>query len=276
MQLSVIIPTYNRAHTLIRALTSVVSQTSAVDEIIVVDDGSTDHSVELIQNHFPQVTLIQQPNRGVSAARNVGIQKARHEWIALLDSDDEWLPSKIEVIRQTHLSQPQLRIIHSNEIWVRNGVRVNAMNKHQKAGGWIFKQCLPLCVISPSAVVIHKSILDQIGLFDESLPACEDYHLWLRLCHRFEVFYIDQPLIIKYGGHDDQLSRQFWGMDRFRIRALHHLKQLDTLSEEQQQLTTHMLQRKLRILLKGAHKHGNQNIIDEFQPLMTHYESLPC
>ena len=137
MQLSVIIPTYNRAHTLTRALTSVVNQTSIVDEIIVVDDGSTDHSVELIQNNFPQVTLIQQPNRGVSPARNVGIEKARHEWIALLDSDDEWLPNKLEVIRQTHLTQPQLRIIHSNEIWMRNGVRVNAMNKHQKSGGWI-------------------------------------------------------------------------------------------------------------------------------------------
>ncbi|MCK4707802.1 MAG: glycosyltransferase [Gammaproteobacteria bacterium] len=223
MEISVIIPSYNREETLVRALNSAFNQTSKASEIIVVDDGSSDNSADIIRRQFPDVKLIQQTNQGVSAARNTGIKSAQYDWIALLDSDDEWLPEKLEAIRQAHKDHPEEILFHSDEIWIRNGTRVNQMNKHAKYGGQIFKFCLPLCVISPSAVIIHRSVFDQIGVFNENLPACEDYDLWLRLCHRFAVFYIDQPLIKKYGGHADQLSRKFWGMDRFRIRALHDL-----------------------------------------------------
>lgn len=276
MQLSVIIPSYNRAQSLQRALTSVFNQSSAVDEVIVIDDGSTDNTLELVQQNFPQVKLIQQVNQGVSAARNTGIQAANFEWIALLDSDDEWLPEKIKTIKTTQQHQPQNLLFHSNEIWIRNGVRVNAMNKHQKYGGWIFKQCLPLCVISPSAVVMHQKIFEKTGLFNEALPACEDYDLWLRVCHQYEVTYISQPLITKYGGHEDQLSRKFWGMDRFRIRALNDLIKHEVLNQQQRKLATNMIVKKLRILIKGAIKHDNQDVISEFQPLLHHYETAAC
>lgn len=268
MQISVVIPTFNRLPTLVRAIDSVIGQTSPVDEIIVVDDGSNDGTEIEIRENYPQVKFIYQSNQGVSAARNKGIKQAQYPWIALLDSDDSWLPNNIEKIRQAQLENPGYHLFHSDEIWVRNGLRVNAMNKHAKSGGWIFEKCLPLCVISPSAVVISRELLDETGLFDETLPACEDYDLWLRICHQHPVYYIDQPLITKYGGHSDQLSNRYWGMDRFRIRALRKLLEQDLLSDEYRLSAENMLEKKLNILLRGAYKHDNQSIIEEFLPLL--------
>jgi len=271
MQISVVIPSYNRRHTLQRALKSVFEQSSAVDEVILVDDGSTDSSAAMVAREFPSVKLVRQPNLGVSAARNRGIEAARHDWIALLDSDDSWLPAKIEKIRAAQRHQPDFVLFHSDEIWMRRGVRVNPMNKHRKQGGWIFEQCLPLCAISPSAAVIKKSVLQELGMFDQGLPACEDYDLWLRLCHRFPVHYLDQVLIIKYGGHDDQLSHRHPVMDQFRVRSLHRLLCEAALTAEQQAAARVVLMAKLDILLKGASRHGNQALIDEFVPVREYW-----
>ena len=273
MQISVVIPSYNRLQTIIPAIESVCRQTSAVDEIIVVDDGSTDKTANEISRRYPQVNLIQQANRGVSAARNVGIKQARFDWIALLDSDDSWSADKIASIRSVKKQQPEYLLFHSDEIWMRRGVRVNAMKKHNKAGGWVFENCLPLCVISPSAVVFHRSLLESYGYFDESLPACEDYDLWLRICHRIPVCYVDKPLITKNGGHADQLSTRYWGMDRFRIRSLHRLLRHEALIDRYRHATISTLVKKLEIVLNGAHKHGNQQIIDEFTPMLDQYRS---
>jgi len=267
VRISVVIPSYNRRHTLERALRSVIEQTSAVDEIILVDDGSTDDSAAMTAQLFPDVKLIRQSNRGVSAARNSGIRAARHDWIALLDSDDSWLAHKIQSIREAARLHPGHVLFHSDEIWMRRGVRVNPMQKHRKSGGWIFKQCLPLCAISPSASVLCKSTLQALGLFDETLPACEDYDMWLRLCHRFPVHFIEQALIIKYGGHEDQLSRRYPAMDRYRVRALHRLLETEPLSEEYFEAARATLLAKLDILHKGACKHGNHSLIDEIEPL---------
>lgn len=268
MQISVIIPSYNRIHTLARAIESVLSQVSPVDEIIVVDDGSNDGTASQISHHYPDIRLIQQSNRGVSAARNSGINQASHPWIALLDSDDTWLPDKISEIRLTRQQHPEYLLFHSDEIWIRNGARVNAMKKHLKSGGWIFERCLPLCVISPSAAVVHRSLFQSVGLFDESLPACEDYDLWLRICHQYPVCYIDRPLITKYGGHNDQLSRQYWGMDRFRIRSIYRLLQQGELGEPYHSAAITMLISKLEVLLQGAKKHHNNELIAEFMPIL--------
>ncbi len=268
MQISVIIPSFNRIQTLIRAIESVLEQRSVVDEIIVVDDGSKDNTAALISQHYPNIKLIRQANQGVSAARNAGIRIASFEWIALLDSDDSWLPEKISMIRQAQLQNPEYHLFHSDEIWIRNGVRVNPMKKHGKNGGWIFESCLPLCAISPSAVVLRRSLLHTTGYFDESLPACEDYDLWLRICHAFPVHYIDRPLIIKYGGHADQLSRRYWGMDRFRIRSLVRLLQQHNLRQNYRFAVLSTLVAKLEVLLKGAEKHDNQEVIAEFSPIL--------
>ena len=160
--ITVIIPTFNRAHTLERALNSIFRQSRSPDQVIVVDDGSTDHTGTLVRERFPQVDYIYQPNQGVSAARNTGIRQASNQqddaWIALLDSDDEWLPEKLEKQLAAWQHQPQYRLIHSDEIWIRRGHRVNAMNKHRKRGGYIFRHCLPRCIISPSAVLFQNTL----------------------------------------------------------------------------------------------------------------------
>lgn len=275
MTLSVIIPVYNRPLELQRAVESVLQQTTPVDEIIIIDDGSNDDTanvLQLLKQQHANIKSITQTNQGVSAARNQGIKLASGNWIAFLDSDDEWLANKVEVF-MAHIQQhPECQFFHSDEIWIRHGVRVNAMKKHKKRGGLIFKHCLPLCVISPSASILHKSLFAEIGLFDESLPACEDYDLWLRICHSTPVCFSEEPLIKKYGGHDDQLSAKFWGMDRFRIRALHQLLQNVTLNEQDHQDTIAMLCKKTKILLKGAKKHDNEAIIQEFTPILELYD----
>ena len=267
MQITVVIPSYNRRHTLERALDSVYAQTSPVDEVILVDDGSSDGSAAMVAHRYPQVRIIRQPNLGVSAARNRGIDAAVYDWIALLDSDDSWLPKKIAAIRAAHAKKPGYVLYHSDEIWVRRGVRVNPMKKHRKSGGRIFDYCLPMCRISPSSVVIHRDLFAALGGFDESLPACEDYDLWLRLCQRYPVHYLDQALIVKYGGHQDQLSRQHPMMDRFRVHSLHRLLTRGGLSAQQRDAAASMLRHKLQILLKGAHKHRNRQLLEELAPL---------
>jgi len=255
--ISVIIPTYNRAHLLPRALDSILSQSCLPNEIIVVDDGSNDDTSALMTSVYPEIVFIQQSNTGVSCTRNVGIKRVTGEWIAFLDSDDEWFPEKLEVQMNAFYKNPELKICHTNEIWIRNGTRVNPKKKHEKFGGWIFQKCLPLCCISPSSVIIHKSIFDEVGLFDDSLLVCEDYDLWLRITARNPVLYIEKPLLRKYGGHNDQLSRKYWGMDRFRIKSLEKIIYSKELSESDENAAKKMLTEKIHILIQGAKKHGN-------------------
>ena len=264
---SVVIPTCNRADLVLRALASVRAQTRPPTEILVVDDGSTDATVERVRAAFPEVTLLEQKNRGVSAARNAGIQKARGTWIALLDSDDEWLPQKLErQLRATENDNDNDTFLcHTDEIWVRNGRRVNPMKKHQKYGGRIFERCLPLCVISPSSVLLHRSLFETIGLFDEDLPVCEDYDLWLRVTARYPVLYLDEPLIVKYGGHADQLSHKYWGMDRFRIAALLKVLASGELGAREQAAAEAMLASKIAIYAHGARKRGKHAEAERYE-----------
>lgn len=270
-KISVIIPTYNRQYLLERALHSVFHQSLPAAEIIVIDDGSTDGSAELIPSRFPGVCYIRQEHRGVSHARNHGIEKATGEWIAFLDSDDEWLPKKLEAQVKALRENPRYRICHTDEIWIRRGRRVNPKKKHAKHGGYIFQHCLPLCIISPSSVMIHRSVFDDVGLFDESLPACEDYDMWLRICSRYPVLYIDTPLIIKYGGHSDQLSQQFWGMDRFRIYALEKILKTGIPKREDEHAARKILQQKISIYIQGAKKRGKDDEVEYYRQKLTHY-----
>jgi glycosyltransferase involved in cell wall biosynthesis len=265
MKISVIIPSWNRADRLAAALDSVHAQSIAPHEIIVVDDGSTDNTREQVTRHYPDVHYLYQQNKGVSSARNTGITAATGDWIALLDSDDRWEPLKLERQRHAIHAQPGHKLCHSDEIWIRNGKRVNPMKKHAKHGGKIFSQCLPLCVISPSAVMIHRDLFNDVGLFDESLPACEDYDLWLRICALYPVLYVDQPLIIKVGGHADQLSRRYWGMDRFRIQALEKILAAGVLNEQDHADALHVLLEKLAIMIQGAEKRDNRTLADRYR-----------
>ena len=253
---SVVVPTFNRSATIDRALGSVMAQTRPPDEIVVVDDGSTDTTSALVRRDFPEARVIEQDNRGVSAARNRGIRSSSGDVIAFLDSDDEWLPNKLEKQLAEMTRFPDRPLCHTDEIWIRRGRRVNQMDKHKKYGGFIFKRCLPLCVVSPSSALLRRSLFESVGLFDESLPACEDYDMWLRITARHPVLYLDEPLIVKYGGHEDQLSRRFWGMDRFRIRALEKILSDPELEKNDREAARAELQRKTQLYARGARRRG--------------------
>ena len=254
MKISVIIPTYNRKHTLQRAIDSVLAQTFKPYEIIIVDDGSKDGTKEWLLQNYPSVQCIHQPNNGVSSARNKGIQISQGSWIALLDSDDEWMPEKLEYQSRFIELNRDSSFCHTNEIWIRNGVRVNQMKKHKKYGGDIFKHCLDICRISPSSSIIKKDVFEEVGAFDESLTVCEDYDLWLRVTAKFNILFLDEPLIKKYGGHLDQLSRVPEGIEQYRIRSLEKILSMGLLTKTQFRSAKDMLIHKLNIYAKGLKK----------------------
>ncbi len=258
LSLSVIIPTFNREARLRQAIHSVLAQKDVSFELLIVDDGSTDKTQGMIEQEFPQATYIYQNNQGPAAARNRGIERSRGQWIAFLDSDDEWLAGKLKAQMDFYSSHPEYRICQTEEIWIRNGRRVNPMKKHQKYGGWIFEKCLPLCVISPSAVMIERSLFEEVGLFDESLPACEDYDLWLRTSAKFPVGLIEKPYVTKYGGDAGQRPHEFPAMDKFRIKSLSKIIASGTLSGEQEKAAREMLEFKSKIYLEGARKRGRK------------------
>ena len=280
MNVSAVIPTFNRGHCLLRAINSVLAQTTPVDEIIVVDDGSDDKTYDLLvkselldmRGQMPNIRYLYQENKGVSAARNLGIKEAEHEYIALLDSDDAWTETKIERQALKLVGKNfSCRIIHTEEIWLKDGQRINPKKKHKKGGGFIFEKCLPLCCISPSSVLLHRTLFNDYGFFDEKLPACEDYDMWLRLCAFEEVLFVEEALTIKYGGHADQLSRAFWGMDRFRVQALEKLINSGKLSKTQRSQALEMLVKKIEILLLGAKKREKKEMIQNLDMKLNYW-----
>ena len=254
LNVSVIIPTYNRKSLLKRALHSVNTQTFVPQEIIVVDDGSSDGTKGWVLEKFPYVRYIYQDNSGVSSARNVGIKEAKGSWIAFLDSDDEWMSNKLEQQKRAINSFQQAWLCHTNEIWIRNGVRVNQMKKHQKYGGNVFENCLDICRISPSSALIKKEVFEMVGLFDESLKVCEDYDLWLRITAVLPVIFLDEQLIIKYGGHADQLSRIDNGIEQYRIKSLEKILRSKSLSADQSKSAKLHLLKKLKVFSNGLEK----------------------
>ena len=254
MKISVIIPTYNRKHTLHRAIESVLNQTFKPLEIIVVDDGSNDGTGEWVEEIYPSIKYIFIKNSGVSAARNTGVRSANGQWIAFLDSDDEWMPEKLEQQSLLLGADREAALCHTNEIWIRNGVRVNQLKKHTKFGGYIFEKCLDICRISPSSAILSKKIFKNIGYFDESLKVCEDYDMWLRVAAKHKILFLDYPLITKYGGHRDQLSRVNSGIEKYRIRSLEKILSSKTLSEKQFFIAKQVLIQKLKIYQNGVRK----------------------
>lgn len=255
--ISVIIPTCNRISRVIEAVNSVLSQSFQDFELIVVDDGSTDNTSEKLRETYgSRIQLITQGNAGVSAARNAGVRVSRGKYLSFLDSDDTWHPDKLKAQVNFHQENPSFQISQTEEVWIRNGRRVNPHNKHQKTGGYIFSQSLHLCMVSPSSVIIRKSLFDESGSFDEQLKACEDYDLWLRLTATEPVGLIRKMLLTKHGGHEDQLSRRYPAMDRFRLYALGKVLLSDLLNESQQAEVREVIVEKLRVLCLGAEKRG--------------------
>ena len=264
MNISVVIPSYNRKDFLKRSIDSAINQTKKPLEIIVVDDGSTDGTETMIKSDYNFVKFIKQKNKGVSAARNIGIKVSIGEWICFLDSDDEWKKDKLEKQINAMKSNPRYKFFHSNEIWIKNGLRINQKKKHKKYGGDIFDKCLDMCRISPSSVMIDKTVFDEVGNFNENLVVCEDYELWLRICDKYRVFFIDEPLIIKYGGHQGQLSYSIESIENHRIKALEHLI-LGNLNRKNKRHAIQMLLSKLNIYLKGLVKRRKNDEIAVYE-----------
>ena len=280
---SVIIPTFNRAHLIEESVSSVLSQTFKPKEVIVVDDGSNDKTWDVLKNLGFSVSesqknslrYIYKENGGVSSARNIGIELSSSEYVALLDSDDQWKPTKLEAqLLSLKKESFSCRVSHTDEIWVRNGIRVNPHKKHSKNGGDLFEKCLKMCCISPSSALIHRSVFNDLGNFDEDLKACEDYDFWLRYCAFEQTHFVNEKLTIKNGGHSDQLSQIYWGMDRFRIYSLEKLLQNKNLSRSKYQLALTELIVKLKILMNGSMKRGKKDFTDELDKKIIHFESL--
>ncbi len=252
---SVILPTYNRAWILKESVDSVLAQDYPKIELIVINDGSTDDTLDLLEEYKDRITIINQENKGVSAARNAGIKKSRGEFIALLDSDDAWEKGKISCQMDFFDRHPEALICQTEEIWIRNGKRVNPKVKHKKPSGDIFKASLKLCLVSPSAVMMKKELFELKGYFNESFTVCEDYDLWLRISADTPVYLIDKPYTIKRGGHEDQLSG-FHSQDKYRIRSLKALIESGSLTQRQVEMAKAVMKEKCRIYGNGCRKRG--------------------
>ncbi|HXG51616.1 MAG TPA: glycosyltransferase family A protein [candidate division Zixibacteria bacterium] len=251
---SVVIPTYNRWPMVREAVESVLAQSFRDFELIVVDDGSTDGTAERLAS-VRGVTVLRRSRGGPAAARNAGVARSRGKYVAFLDSDDLWLPRKLELQTAYLEAAPEREICQSEEIWLRCGVRVNPKARHRKPSGDIFRRSLDLCLVSPSAVMMTRELFDRMGGFDESFPVCEDYELWLRIGARYPVWLLEEPLVVKRGGHADQLSRSVWGMDRFRVAALAKLLR-SGIEGERRRWVAEALERKAAIVAQGARKRG--------------------
>jgi len=267
---SVIIPSFNRWPLLGEAIESVFSQSYGDFELIVVDDGSTDDTAKQLSRFGSRLRLLSQSNRGVSAARNFAVRHARGSYLAFLDSDDLWLPNKLAIQAAFMEQNRRVQICQTEEIWIRNGVRVNPKAKHQKPSGDIFIPSLALCLVSPSAVMLTRALFEQLGGFDESLPVCEDYDLWLRIALDHSVPLIDDALVIKRGGHADQLSRSLWGMDRYRVLALQKLLR-SGLDGSRREAAIEVLRRKVEVLAAGARKHGKASDARAYEEILAEF-----
>jgi glycosyltransferase involved in cell wall biosynthesis len=266
-QVSVIIPTHNRRALVCEAVASVLAQRGVAPEVVVVDDGSTDGTAAALDVFGAAVRSLHQPRLGVSSARNAGARVATGEWLAFLDSDDLWRPDKLVRQLAYHARRPALRASQTGEIWIRNGARVNPCRHHQKPDGDIFAASLARCAVSPSAVLLRRDLFDTLGGFDEALAVCEDYDLWLRLGVRDPVGLLDEPLVIKRGGHSDQLSRRHWGMDRFRVAALAKLLAGHDLDAQRRAQVVATLQRKCGVLARGAQRRGRLDDAERYLTL---------
>ncbi len=239
-------------------------------ELLVVDDGSKDKTGDVVKSFGWPILYHYQPHRGVSSARNTGLRLARGEFIAFLDSDDVWKREKIGTQMGFFKAFPNAAVCYTEEVWMRRGLRLNQRKKHQKFSGWIFDRVLPLCLLSLSSCLFRREVFADIGVFDESLPVCEDYDLGIRLARKYPVYLIPAPLIIKRGGHPDQLSRRYWGMDRFRVQALEKSLGLG-LESWQESLVKKELAKKCLILAQGFAKRHRPEEARKYRNLALKY-----
>ncbi len=256
---SVIIPTLNRANYLQRAVQSVYLQKNFNGEIIIIDDGSTDSTTEVVAGmkcNFPIIYRYIE-NCGPAAARNLGVELSSFQILAFLDSDDHWQKNKIT--KQLNLLElnPNYNICHTGEKWLRRGEHLNQKNIHKPRHGYIFDHCLQLCAVGMSTVLMKRRLFEEIGGFDVTLPCCEDYDLWLRISRKHPFLLVSDALTIKEGGREDQVSyKHRIGMDKYRIYAIIKLLDEKVLNNDQSKKALDTLQKKCEVYGQGCIKYG--------------------
>ncbi len=253
------------------AIGSVLDQTYKKFELIVVDDGSKDGTAEQLRGYGSDLRVLSQPWQGVAAARNLGVRSSRGRYLAFLDSDDLWKPKKLEIQVAFFMeARPEIQICQTEEVWIRRGVRVNPRKRHRKPSGDIFRSSLDLCLVSPSAVMMTRELFERVGGFDQAFTVCEDYDLWLRVAVDTPVHLIPEPLVLKRGGHPDQLSHSTWGLDRFRALALKKL--LDAgLQGEKRKWVIEALANKVAILANGARRRNKEGEALSYKSLLSEF-----
>ena len=196
---SVIIPTYNRAASIGEAIESALAQAYPAMEIIVVDDGSTDDTQQIVTHRYPQVRYFHQENRGVASARNRGVREARGELIAFLDSDDLWLPGKIEKQVACLNQYPDVGLVHTDvDCFDDTGperVLRRRISKADFSTGDIVTNLFTKFSLYPQSVMMRKVVFQAVGYFDEELKAVSDDNLWIRIAIRYPIRLIAEPLV---------------------------------------------------------------------------------
>ncbi len=273
---SVIIPTFNRVKYLHRAIQSVLNQKKFDGEVIVIDDGSTDTTAEMVtlmSDKYP-ITYHYTENNGPASARNLGVEKANNQLIAFLDSDDHWYKTKLEKQLAHMADNPTFRICHTGEKWLRRGQHLNQKKIHKPRHGYVFDHCLQLCGVGMSTVIITRDLFEEHGGFDIALPCCEDYDLWLRISRNTHFLLLPEPLTLKEGGRDDQLSSIYQvGMDKYRIFALQKLLNDEVLSTQQRELTLKTLGKKCEVYGNGCIKHGRVSEGEKYLEIIAKYRT---
>lgn len=274
---SVIIPTFNRDVLVERAVNSVLDQSLQCSELIIVDDGSTDNTMKTLGKYITlakkNIRIYRQQNRGPAAARNIGVRMARFPFVAFLDSDDHWHKRKLEKQYQYLVHNSNYQISYSREKWLRRGHHLNQKKKHIPRNGDIFTHCLQLCVVGMSTVMMKRELFDRVGFFDESLRCCEDYDLWIRISCRYPFLLMDEPLTVKEGGREDQVSSQYrLGMDQMRIYSLRKMLDTDVLDSHQYHLAFQEFKEKVTLFANGCLKHDKTEISRSYQDLIPFYQ----
>jgi glycosyltransferase involved in cell wall biosynthesis len=267
-EVTVVVPVYNRQQTIKRAIDAILKQSYSPNEIIAVNDSSTDRTKAILESYGDKIKCIHlSRNSGPSKARNAGIRHAPTDWVAFMDSDDCWKKDKLKNQVEYLKKYPYYEVLQSEEIWMRNGIRVNPCKHHKKPVGWIWEPSLERCLVSPSGVLIRKSLLEQYNSFNERLPVCEDYDLWLRISRNHPVGLDPSLSVEKYGGHNDQLSRRYPVMDRFRVRALAGMLENETHPYFRNNIIR-VLEKKLKILIKGYEKRHKKKEAEECSEIL--------
>ena len=215
---SVIIPTYNRAAYLQKALQSVKEQTYQPLEIIVIDDGSTDDTRIMLEGCEVQLRYIYQENKGISGARNTGIRNANGEYVAFLDSDDYWVPEKTAQQVALFKQHPEYGLVASRCASIRLDGSYRERNRPGRSG-WILEDLFKANFIRTSAAMVKKECFENIGLFDEELKECEEYDLWLRIAAQYPMGFIDKSLAV-YVDNPEGMSTDSLTGRLYRLKVL--------------------------------------------------------